>query len=79
MFVTGASGNIGSGRVPKLRAAWHEVIGLARSDASARALREAGAANGHTPGASRNATTIVPLEVPVSALRAASLLGGVFK
>jgi nucleoside-diphosphate-sugar epimerase len=73
VFVTGASGHIGSALVPKLRAAGHEVVGLAHSDASAEALRESGAAKGHTPGASRNATTIVPLEVPVSAPRAASL------
>lgn len=43
VFVTGASGWIGRGLVPDLTAAGHTVVGLARSDASARALRAAGA------------------------------------
>ncbi len=43
IFVSGASGWIGSAVVPELLGAGHEVVGLARSEESAQKLHEAGA------------------------------------
>jgi nucleoside-diphosphate-sugar epimerase len=43
IFITGASGWIGSALVPELISAGHQVLGLARSDASAKAIADMGA------------------------------------
>ncbi|MFF4535176.1 SDR family oxidoreductase [Streptomyces aureus] len=43
VFATGASGWIGSALVPELIGAGHQVVGLARSEASAAALADGGA------------------------------------
>ncbi|MFI5845966.1 NAD-dependent epimerase/dehydratase family protein [Catenuloplanes sp. NPDC051500] len=43
VFITGASGHIASAVVPELLRAGHQVVGLARSDASAAAVKGLGA------------------------------------
>ena len=42
VFITGASGHVGSALIPELLGAGHEVVGLARSDQSAAALTQLG-------------------------------------
>ncbi len=43
IFITGASGHLGSAVIPELLSAGHEVVGLARSEASAAAVQALGA------------------------------------
>jgi uncharacterized protein YbjT (DUF2867 family) len=43
VFVTGASGHIASAVIPELVSHGHQVVGIARSDASARTVAALGA------------------------------------
>src|SRR5258707_2323065 len=85
VFVTGAAGWIGSGLVPELIGAGHEVTGLARSDASAAALTEAGvrAHRGdlHRPGglagAAGGSDGVIHLAFNVDLMRSGDFQGAV--
>jgi nucleoside-diphosphate-sugar epimerase len=83
VFVTGASGHIGSAVVPELIAAGHEVTGLARSESSAAVVTAAGATA--LPGtiddldllrsAAAGADGVIHLAFKHEAMRSGDLLG----
>jgi uncharacterized protein YbjT (DUF2867 family) len=59
VFVTGASGHIAAAVIPELLNNGHQVVGLARSDASAQAVAAMGA--GSAAATSRTSTVWRPL------------------
>ena len=74
VFITGASGHIGSAVIPELIAAGHEVSGLARYDASADGLRVAGVeVRWGNPGRSRCSAARIGPTSPHRVACAASL------
>ncbi|MFB7497616.1 SDR family oxidoreductase [Streptomyces sp. NPDC056161] len=79
VFVTGASGHIGSAVVPELIQAGHEVVGLARSDSSADAVKAMGAevrrGDLHDPAGLRGAVADVDAVVHLAFDHAAAFTG----
>ena len=83
VFVTGASGHIGSAVVPELVQAGHEVTGLARSETSAAAVKALGAEvrRGDTSdldglrGAAANADAVIHLAFNHDVMVAGDLVG----
>jgi nucleoside-diphosphate-sugar epimerase len=83
VFVTGASGHIGSAVIPELLAAGHQVTGLARSQSSASAISAAGAAvlSGTIDdldllrSAAADADGVIHLAFKHEAMRAGDMLG----
>jgi nucleoside-diphosphate-sugar epimerase len=83
VFVTGASGHIGSAVIPELLAAGHQVTGLARSQSSADAISAAGAAvlSGTIDdldllrSAAADADGVIHLAFKHEAMRAGDMLG----
>lgn len=85
IFVTGASGHIASAVIPELLSNGHQVIGLARSDASAAAVAALGAEPRHgdlddLPGLERAASEadgVIHLAFKHEAMRAGDFLSAV--
>jgi len=83
VFVTGASGHIGSAVLPELLAAGHQVTGLARSESAAAAISAAGAAvlSGTIDdldllrSAAADADGVIHLAFKHEAMRAGDMLG----